>query len=62
MDWENFEKMDPHMLVGVVNTEIRNNCGSIEELCIVHGIEQEAITEKLNKAGYQYREELRQFR
>jgi hypothetical protein len=62
MDWENFERMDPHLLVGVVNTEIRNRCGSLKELCLTHDIAREVLTAKLAEAGYDFLEEQQQFR
>ena len=26
-------KMDPHILVGIINTKLRNNYSSLDELC-----------------------------
>ncbi|MGJ8644164.1 MAG: DUF4250 domain-containing protein [Luteolibacter sp.] len=54
--------MDPHLLVGLVNTELRNHSDSLEDLAKTHNIPEEGLSERLEKAGYLYREEQRQFR
>ena len=54
--------MDPHLLVGLVNTELRNNSESLEDLVKTHDITEEDLIEKLRVAGYDYREEQKQFR
>lgn len=54
--------MDPHLLVGLVNTELRNHCESLEDLVKTHNLDLEALVEKLAKADYFYQEEQRQFR
>jgi len=62
MDLSNFENMDPHLLVGLVNTELRNNAESLDDLVKTHGITEERLLAKLAGAGYDYREGQRQFR
>ena len=54
--------MDPHLLVGLVNTELRNNASSLSDLCKTHGLEENELLEKLAKGGYEWRAEQRQFR
>ncbi|HKK18041.1 MAG TPA: DUF4250 domain-containing protein [Opitutales bacterium] len=54
--------MDPHLLVGLVNTELRNHCESLEDLCRSHDIDPEGLTDKLAGADYHYRAEQNQFR
>ncbi|MCW1912730.1 DUF4250 domain-containing protein [Luteolibacter sp. GHJ8] len=54
--------MDPHLLVGLVNTELRNHCDSLEDLVKTHGLERKDLVAKLAAAGYDYREEQNQFR
>ncbi|MGB0413045.1 MAG: DUF4250 domain-containing protein [Coraliomargarita sp.] len=54
--------MDPHLLVGVVNTAIRNHCDDLEDLCKVHDMEQTVLVERLNNAGYDFMPEQQQFR
>ena len=54
--------MDPHLLVGLVNTAIRNEHGSFQELCVAHELESENLIEKLLSAGYKFIPEQQQFR
>lgn len=62
MDLTNYLAMDPHLLFGLVNTELRNHSESLEDLVKTHDLDPEALVEKLGKAGYSYRPELKQFR
>ncbi|PDH29896.1 MAG: hypothetical protein CNE95_03955 [Puniceicoccaceae bacterium MED-G30] len=62
MDFENCLNMDPHLLVGLINTAIRNQHGSLQELCASHQLESTALIEKLAKAGYAFFPEQQQFR
>lgn len=61
MDWDHILSMDPHLLVGVVNTELRNHSESLEDLCQTHDIHQEALIKKLSEAGYEYLPEGKRF-
>ncbi|MGJ8725702.1 MAG: DUF4250 domain-containing protein [Roseibacillus sp.] len=54
--------MDPHLLVGLVNTELRNNANSLEDLCKSHGLEEGELLACLAKGGYEWRAEQKQFR
>ena len=62
MNLSNFIKMDPHLLVGLLNTELRNNCGSLEDLVKTHHLDPDALMEKMTAAGYIYQEGQNQFR
>ncbi|MEY3393820.1 MAG: hypothetical protein RL346_56 [Verrucomicrobiota bacterium] len=62
MNLSKWQNMDPHLLVGLVNTELRNHAESLEDLIKTHGISKEALIEKLRAAGYEYRPGQRQFR
>jgi len=62
MNFENCLNMDPHLLVGLVNTAIRNEHGSLEELCSVYQLEGEALIRKLSNAGYDFLPQQQQFR
>lgn len=57
-----FQTMDPHLLVGLVNTELRNNAESLEDLVKTHGLEMGKLVERLAGAGYEYQSEQKQFR
>ncbi len=54
--------MDPHLLVGLVNTELRNHCDSLDDLVKTHNLDEEALRQKLAEADYEYRAERNQFR
>lgn len=62
MDWNEFESMDPHLLVGLVNTELRNQSDSLDDLCLTHDIDLMKLTAKLATADYHYQSEQNQFR
>lgn len=62
MDLSNYLRMDPHLLVGLVNTELRNHCDSLEDLVKTHHLEEDALLGKLAAAGYLYQEGQNQFR
>lgn len=52
---------DPVMLLGVVNTELRDFYPSLEELAKSHMITKEEIVEKLKAINYVYDIERNQF-
>lgn len=62
MEWSRFESIDPHLLVGLVNTELRNHADSLEDLCRTHDIDAVALKARLATADYQYLTEQNQFR
>ena len=54
--------MDPHLLVGLLNTELRNHAESLDDLAKTHGLPLEGLVLRMEAAGYSYRKEQRQFR
>ena len=62
MNLTNYERMDPHLLVGLVNTELRNNAESLEDLCKTHSLNRSVLEERLKAGDYVYQKELKQFR
>ncbi|WP_379711876.1 DUF4250 domain-containing protein [Haloferula chungangensis] len=54
--------MDPHLLVGLVNTELRNQSEDLDDLVKTHALDQERLIARLAEAGYDYRPEQKQFR
>lgn len=62
MDWSQYARMDPHLLVGLVNTELRNHSDSLEDLCRTHDIEQDGLVAHLATGGYDYMPEQKKFR
>jgi hypothetical protein len=62
MDFSKWGQMDPHLLVGLVNTELRNHSESLDDLFKTHDLPEEGLLLKLGEAGYEYRSEQCQFR
>lgn len=62
MDLSKWQNMDPLLLVGLVNTELRNHSESLDDLVKTHDISEEGLIAKLRAAGYEFREEQKQFR
>jgi len=62
MDWSQYASMDPHLLVGLVNTELRNQSESLDDLCRTHDIDEAALLAHLQSAGYDYMPEQKKFR
>lgn len=62
MDWSQFQRIDPHLLVGLVNTELRNQADSLEDLCRTHDIDAVQLCTHLEAADYHYQPEQKQFR
>ncbi|MBK1881226.1 DUF4250 domain-containing protein [Luteolibacter pohnpeiensis] len=54
--------MDPHLLLGLLNTELRNHCDSLDDLVKTHDLDQEELIAKMSKSGYTYQAEQNQFR
>ena len=62
MDLSKCLALDPHLLVGLVNTELRNHCDSLEDLVKTHDIGEDTLVERLGGAGYIYQPAQNQFR
>ena len=53
---------DPNMLISYVNMMLRDRYSSLEEFCNDNDADVNEITEKLKAAGFEYEEDLNQFR
>lgn len=62
MDKEAMLKMDPHILVSVVNMKLRDFYSDLDCYCQDIGLSKSIIEEKLSRAGYKYEESINQFR
>ena len=62
MSLSNFLAMDPHLLLGLLNTELRNHCDSLDDLVKTHNLDPDAVIEKMAAAGYVYQADQNQFR
>lgn len=52
---------DPVMLLSFVNTQLRDNYNTLEELCKSYMVSEEEITDKLKTINYEYNSEKNQF-
>ena len=52
---------DPVMLLSFVNTQLRDNYNSLEELCKSYMVSEREITDKLKTINYEYNTEKNQF-
>lgn len=62
MEINNFKEMDPLMLYSIINLKLRDFYGSIDSLCEDNNIERKQLEETLGKAGFEYNEDLNQFK
>lgn len=62
MDWSKIETMDPDLLVGIVNTALRNHYTTLQELCRANSVDQEALLKRLAEGDYEYLKEQNRFR
>jgi hypothetical protein len=62
MDLSNYLQMDPNLLVGLLNTELRNHCDSLDDLVKTHDLDPEKLVEKMAKADFVYQPQQNQFR
>ena len=54
---------DPFMLLSFVNMKLRDNeFESLEELCSNYGVSVDELKARLQKAGFEFIQEIRQFR
>lgn len=50
------------MLLSYINTKLRDEYSSLDELCAAMGLERAALEENLRAAGFDYMPEINQFR
>lgn len=53
---------DPFMLLSVVNTKLRDEYSSLDELCASLDIDRDALVARLAEAGFEYMSQINQFR
>ncbi|WP_413110910.1 DUF4250 domain-containing protein [Thaumasiovibrio sp. DFM-14] len=62
MDIRNYKKMDPVMLMSIINMKIRDEYGDLNNLVAALELDKEALINKLAMAGFDYLPEAKQFR
>ncbi len=53
---------DPFMLLSVINTRLRDEYPSLEELCSSLGVDVRELAARLEAAGFSYMPDINQFR
>ncbi|MBD5234196.1 MAG: DUF4250 domain-containing protein [Bacteroidales bacterium] len=53
---------DPFMLLSVVNTRLRDDYPSLDEMCAAENIDRDELCRKLGEAGFEYMPAINQFR
>ncbi|MCQ1058548.1 DUF4250 domain-containing protein [Photobacterium sp. DNB23_23_1] len=62
MNLNNFDSMDPIMLMSIVNMKIRDEFGDLDALVKFYDIDKEKLVTKLASAGFDYLPDAKQFR
>ncbi len=64
MNLRNYATMDPNLLLGLINTGLRNDTveTDLTGFCRKHDIAQDIVEQRLAEVGYEYNSELNQFR
>ncbi|OIQ26031.1 DUF4250 domain-containing protein [uncultured Vibrio sp.] len=63
MNLANFEKMDPVMLMSIVNMKLRDDFGGdLDQLVVFFDIDKTSLETKLSSAGFDFLPEAGQFR
>ena len=52
---------DPNILLSLINTKLRDEYSSLDDLCDSLDIDKELLTEKLQAGGFKYNGSLNQF-
>lgn len=58
----NLLEMDPNILLSIVNLKLRDYYSSLDHYCDDVDIDKEQLIKKLSKIGYEYNNELNQFK
>ena len=53
---------DPFILLSYINTKLRDEYASLDELCKSLDVDRGALTQRLAEAGFEYMPEINQFR
>ncbi|WP_315365320.1 DUF4250 domain-containing protein [Oribacterium sinus] len=53
---------DPFILLSFINLKLRDEYENLEDLCLDLKLNKEELCQKLQSAGFEYQESLKQFR
>ncbi len=54
MDLTNLTQYDSHILLGIINEKLRNECQSIDELVSTYEVNEVHLSVQLSQIGYLY--------
>lgn len=54
MKLRNYQTMDPHLLLGIVNMTLRNDASDLEDLARQHDLDEVLLAARLHGIGYAY--------
>lgn len=60
LEMENLPQ-DPFMLLSYINTQLRDNYESLDELCASLGVDRCSLVARLAEAGFEYNRQLNKF-
>ena len=60
MNLSRFQTMDPNLLPGLLNTALRNEFESLEDLAKTHDLDEQALLKRIEEIGYEYRADINQ--
>lgn len=52
---------DPYILLSYINTKLRNEYQSLDDLCQSHSIDQDQVITSLSNIGYSYNQDQNSF-
>lgn len=52
---------DPNILLSIINTGLRDEYSSLEDLCLSKGFSMDEVVKKLDGIGYEYDADLNRF-
>ncbi|EDS78434.1 conserved hypothetical protein [Clostridium botulinum C str. Eklund] len=61
MNRDRVMKMDPYMLLSIINMKLRDQFSSLEDLCEDFEVTVEELKNKMNTVGYEYKAQTNQF-
>lgn len=62
MNQQQVDTMDPHMLMSIVNSQLRSEFDSLEQLVRHHDLDEVFLVSRLKNAGYRFDDASGQFR
>lgn len=62
MALQNFQNMDPHLLLSIVNMKLRDQYESLNDLARSYDINADSLCCRLSAAGYEYQASNNQFK